>query len=150
MYILVFFFTAVAALFLSSQTLLYLRLYGAEPLMAAVEAACAQASSVDRHECIRQALRSQLSSKFVAASLAAIFILVNLFYRFITINKTNLITTYYMQSVKSIRRFLDDTKYFDLERRYAMMTCKEDYDSIIAEIASVAEMHSTALPKRYA
>lgn len=82
-------------------------------------------------------------------SLAGIFAMVILIYRFAAINRMNLITTYFEQSLMAVRPFIDDSKVHLVRQQYALMTSKEQYDAIICELSAVAKNNGASLPDSY-
>jgi hypothetical protein len=83
------------------------------------------------------------------ASLLGVFISVFIFYRFVAINRMNLVTTYYEQCLKAVRPFLTEGEFLVIEQSYALMTTKEEYDVIIGQMETVAKNNNASLPKSY-
>jgi hypothetical protein len=77
-------------------------------------------------------LASGASSNYTAVSHAS-------GYRYIAINRTNLVTTYYQQCLRVVRPYMDDKQFFEIEQRYELIVSKEDYDSIISKLREVAK-----------
>lgn len=82
-------------------------------------------------------------------TLLGVFLFVVINYSFISINKTNLVITYYNQCMKSAKPFLDSQNFLLIEQRYSLMKTKEEYDAIISQLADVMHKNSASLPDSY-
>jgi hypothetical protein len=137
------------AVLIAGQVRLYVAVYAPEVLPPPLIAQCPDKDEVKLKECIRERAKEEVLPALQWLSLIAIFLTVVIFYRFAAVNRMNLVTTYYEQCLKAARPFIDDRNVQLLEQRYAMMTTKEHYDSIISQLADVAKNNGASLPKSY-
>lgn len=100
-------------------------------------------------ECVREAVKKNVMPTLQIASLVAIFAAVVIFYRFVTINRTNLVTTYYEQCLKAVRPLLSESEALIIEQQYALMTTKEDYLAILDKLEVTAAANKMTLPASY-
>ena len=133
----------------ATQMRLYVQLYAPEILTIRLVAECPKEDATKFKECIREQAKEKLAPVVQILSLIAIFMTVVIFYRFIAINRMNLVTTYYEQCVRAVRPFLDEKTFKMLEQQYALMRTKEHYDAIISQLAAVANDNNSSLPESY-
>lgn len=133
----------------ATQMRLYAQLYAPEILTVQLVAECPKENEAKLKECVREQAKEKLAPAVQILSLIAIFMTVVISYRFIAINRMNLVTTYYEQCVRAVRPFLDETTFKALEQQYALMTTKENYDEIIGQLATVANSNNSSLPESY-
>lgn len=114
-----------------------------------VQIGCADREIENLQECRKEALRDRISSGLYIASLFSIFFVVLIFYRFMSINRTNLVITYYNQSIKSIRPFVAEEEFQFLERDFSLMKGKVDFDHIMERLDRVAKDNNVSLPDSY-
>lgn len=81
--------------------------------------------------------------------LLTIFISINLFYKFLSVNKSNLVVTYFSQAIKCIRPKISEEELQVYEQKFAMMTTKAEFDSLISELKHVATENNISLPEDY-
>lgn len=110
---------------------------------------CFEKDDAEQDECINVALKEEFMPELQRLFLVGLFLSVMLFYKIYSVNKVNLITTYYDQCLKVIRPVIDDGRYHLFQQRYALMSTKEDYEKIISEIEDTAKENGISLPASY-
>lgn len=148
LYILLMVLTIGVAVLITSQVLLYVKIY-VPGLSGAVVGGCSEKEEAKQRECIRERVKEKLIPTLQVLSLVAIFLVVIIFYRFGAINRMNLVTTYYEQCLKSVRPFLKEGEFLVIEQRYSTMTTKEEYEAIVRRLADVATANGASLPESY-
>lgn len=105
------------------------------PEISAVEGSeCKSSASEERKACLRLAIKSNAETALLYLTIPSIFLSLIIFRKFHSINKSNLIVTYFYQSLKSIRPLIDENKYNIYEQQFSLMRTEEDFNKLIAEI----------------
>jgi hypothetical protein len=149
LYILLIVLVVGTGFLIGAQFRLYVAVYAPEMLTPSLIAQCPYKEESKLKECIRQQAIQKAMPIAQVLSLIAIFLTVVIFYRFATINRINLVTTYYEHCLRAVRPFLDDRRVHLVEQQYAMVTTKEQYDAIIGQLAEVAKNNGASLPESY-
>lgn len=110
---------------------------------------CFEKDGAEQDECIKIALKEEFMPELQRLFLVGLFMTVIIFYKIYSVNKVNLIVTYYDQCLKVIRPSIDDGRYHLFQQRYALMSTKEDYEKIIGEMEDTAKENGISLPASY-
>ncbi|MBI4190814.1 MAG: hypothetical protein HY525_09795 [Betaproteobacteria bacterium] len=154
LYILLIVLTIGVAMLVVTQIALYVAVYAPEMsapsiISKSLTAKCLGVDESKWRECVNEQAKEKIMPLVQVVSLISIFVSVVIFYRFATINRMNLITTYYEQCLKAVTPFLDDRSVKLIEHTYAMMKTKEEYEAIVGQMAEVAKTNGASLPDSY-
>ncbi|MGF1825326.1 hypothetical protein L4D17_04780 [Vibrio splendidus] len=78
-----------------------------------------------------------------------LFITINFLYQFLSMNRTNLVVTYFSQAIKCIRPKINENELHVYEQKFASMTSKAEFDSLVEELKQVASENNISLPGEY-
>lgn len=134
---------------MASQVRFYVAVYAPQVSDLLLEKCQQEKEQTKQKECIREVIKQNFMPVMQVTSLFAIFMSVFIFYRFMMINRINLVITNYEQCLKAVRPFLAESESMLIEQRYALMTTKEDYLAIICDLEAVAKNNNTVLPAAY-
>jgi hypothetical protein len=82
----------------------------------AVLEVCKGKSEAEKKECVREKIKSVLPT-IQMLSFVILFLSVPIFYLFHKVNRANLLTTYYHQSLKAIRPYIDESRLHLIEQK---------------------------------
>lgn len=148
LYILLIVFLAAISFLVLSQLRLYIAIYAPDASTALVSK-CAEKEESKKIECVKEQVNKRMIPTLQVISLISIFMSVFILYRFATINRANLVTTYYEQCIRSAKPFLGREKFLLIEQKYSQMKTKEDYDDLIKELSEVMQSNGASLPESY-
>jgi len=105
------------------------------PEISSVESSeCKSKPPEEKRACLRLAIKSNSGTALLYLTIPSIFLSVIIFRRFHSVNKSNLIVTYFYQALRSIRPLIDENKYHIYEQQFSLMRTEEDFNKLIAEI----------------
>lgn len=148
LYIFLLFIVLITAFVAASQFSIYKVVYDSS-FNVEVVSQCNHEKAIEAIECNRKLLKQRIEPELYGATLMAIFYTVFIFYRFISINRTNLIVTYYQQCIKSIRPYISNEELYLIGQRFSLMTNKEEFDEILEILNAVAKGNNGNLPWSY-
>jgi hypothetical protein len=129
---------------------LYSGLYGINVFADTTFESCEQLAGYRRRACRLEVLKQTFGLTIHLIPLLFIFVTVILLYRILSINRVNLVITYYNHCLKVCRPFLPTEDISDIEHRFALMETKADYLKIIDTLRVIAQRKEISLPKPYA
>jgi hypothetical protein len=138
LYLLLMALLLLASLVAGSQVRLYALVYALD-VVETFASECINLEGKEAKACALNVVKEKIMPVLQIASLFALFVSIIIIYRFIAINRTNLVTTYYQQCLRVVRPYMDDKQFFEIEQRYELIVSKEDYDSIISKLREVAK-----------
>lgn len=147
--ILIFVFIAMLSSMVGFQIFAYQKIFGEDQRMNTIIEKCSARPDEERSECIKELTIQEVKPQLYKTSLATVFMIIIFLYRFIGINRANLIITYYRQCLNICRPFIENDKYHQFEQKFSMMISKEEYKNIIDALQEISEKNSIELPESY-
>ena len=146
LYLLLIVFMFLCGILVSLQVKVYSRIY-VSTLAETYYGDCINKNEKERKECGKKIIEEEILPIMYILSLITVFLSVVILYRFSTINRTNLVITYYTHSMSVIRPYIEEQQYLLFEQKFALMLSKEDYDEIIKSLNKIANDNSVDLPE---
>lgn len=149
LYVLLFIIAGTTGLLVAVETQAYLVLEARDE--TAIPEECKKIEgSAEKRACIRAYYAKRYSTVLPYLMLVSIFISVILLYRFIAINRANLIITYFNQCRAIAARYMSHEELLELDHDYALMENKEAYTALIERLNQITTKHDIKLPTSYA
>ena len=102
-----------------------------------------------KKEQIKYFLQEDIGEYIMIVVLIFIFLSMMIVYRFLEINKINLVVTYFQQCLRILGPHLTVGDRLRLEQAFALLENKEAFEDLIKELNEIAEASGTQLPKAY-
>jgi hypothetical protein len=96
----------------------------------------------EKEVCVKDQIREAAKTKLLIIGVISVFLTVIVISMLLSIYKINFTITYFNQSIRRIRPFIDETKLHLFEQRFALMKNQEDFDLIISDMLTIARDYS--------
>lgn len=151
LYVLCFIYISIACIVLMPMAAFYLAIY-TDYVASDIPIAdyCESVRGTTQYKkCMFIAAKEKLGARVYIYSAVGVFVSANLMYRFLSVNKTNLVVTYFEQVMRCVRPYLTTKEALLYEQKFALMEKQQDYNDIIDDLGRVASENDITLPEKY-
>lgn len=93
--------------------------------------------AAEKRECILEQRKENVEPTARILGILALFSSVMLLSNYLSMYKTNILITRYNRSLRLIRPYIDEKKFYLLEQEFALVKDKEDYDLLMTDMVTI-------------